>query len=231
MDDFARFLYSTFTMKKTLLLLPLLFIGAGCARGLPAVQNDDAVKPNTELEQTLGIQPEVPQSLPTPSVITLDSFTSVPTSFPGILSDEDRLGRTATIKTTKGNIVVELYGDAAPKTVSNFLVLAKTGFYDNLTFHRREEGFVIQGGDPNGNGTGGPGYRFEDELGGKYTTYERGVLAMANSGLNTNGSQFFIMLADYPLPNNYTVFGKVTKGMDVVDKIKVGDSWSKIDVK
>jgi cyclophilin family peptidyl-prolyl cis-trans isomerase len=159
--------------------------------------------------------------------VRLADFSAPPSVFPGVLADADRLNRQVTLKTNKGDIVVELYGDAAPKAVSNFLVLAKTGFYDQVKFHRVIKGFMIQAGDPqsaddskvNAWGTGGPGYRFADELGGKYTTYERGTLAMANSGSNTNGSQFFIMHADYALPNKYTVFGKVVKGLEVVDAI------------
>jgi cyclophilin family peptidyl-prolyl cis-trans isomerase len=142
-------------------------------------------------------------------------------AFPGVLPANQISNREIRIKTDKGDIVFELFDTEAPKTVSNFIYLTKGGFYDGLTFHRREEGFVIQGGDPNGNGTGGPGYRFEDE---KVTrSYSRGIVAMANAGPNTNGSQFFIMLGDTQLPPNYTIFGNVTSGMDVVDKIKVGD--------
>lgn len=135
---------------------------------------------------------------------------------------------TVRLKTTKGDIRIALFSDEAPKAASNFLKLAKDGFYDGLTFHRREEGFVIQGGDPNGNGTGGPGYKFEDEpVKRKYT---RGIVAMANSGPNTNGSQFFIMLRDTPLPPSYTIFGEVTDGMDVVDAIRVGDVMERVVV-
>ncbi len=138
---------------------------------------------------------------------------------------------SATIKTDKGDIVVELYPNDAPKTVTNFASLAKGGFYDCLTFHRVEPGFVIQGGDPNGNGTGGTsvyGPEFEDELNAESASYKagykKGVLAMANRGPNTNSSQFFIMLDDNEtLPKNYTIFGKVTSGLDVVDGIAVGD--------
>jgi cyclophilin family peptidyl-prolyl cis-trans isomerase len=148
--------------------------------------------------------------------------------FPGILSAEELKNKTATIKTAKGEIKMELFGTDAPKAVSNFIFLAKQGFYDGLTFHRREEGFVIQGGDPNGNGTGGPGYEFEDES--VTLTYDRGIVAMANSGPNTNGSQFFIMLANNELPKKYTIFGKVISGMDVVDKIKVGDTMEKVEI-
>jgi len=128
-----------------------------------------------------------------------------------------------TLETNYGNITFELYRNDAPKTVENFTTLAGKGFYNGLIFHRVIKGFMIQGGDPNGNGTGGPGYMFDDELNpatASYKTgYQKGVVAMANSGPNTNGSQFFIMHADYALPNSYTIFGKVTSGQDVVDKI------------
>lgn len=145
----------------------------------------------------------------------------------------------AAIHTQKGDIVISLYGQDAPKTVTNFATLAKMGYYNNLTFHRVEPGFVIQGGDPNGNGTGGRsiyGPTFEDELSPNtpsyQTGYKEGVVAMANSGPNTNGSQFFIMLADNnTLPHNYTIFGKVTSGMDVVQKIQIGDKMISIEVK
>lgn len=128
-----------------------------------------------------------------------------------------------TIDTDFGEIKFETFDKDAPKTVNNFITLAEKGFYNGLIFHRVVKGFVIQGGDPNGNGTGGPGYKFEDELdpnseAGKLG-YKKGVVAMANSGPNTNGSQFFITLADVPLPYKYTIFGKVIKGIDVVDKI------------
>lgn len=128
-----------------------------------------------------------------------------------------------TIETNFGEIQFETFDKDAPKTVKNFITLAEKGFYNNLTFHRVVKGFVIQGGDPNGNGTGGPGYKFEDELdpnseAGKLG-YKKGVVAMANSGPNTNGSQFFITLADVPLPYKYTIFGKVIKGLDVVEAI------------
>jgi cyclophilin family peptidyl-prolyl cis-trans isomerase len=128
-----------------------------------------------------------------------------------------------TIKTNFGEIKIKTYDADAPKTVQNFITLAKKGFYDNLTFHRIIKGFMIQGGDPKGDGTGGPGYNFEDELNPETESYKagykKGVVAMANAGPNTNGSQFFIMLEDYPLPNSYTIFGKVVEGQDVVDKI------------
>ncbi len=128
-----------------------------------------------------------------------------------------------TLKTNFGEIQFETYNADAPKTVNNFITLAQKGFYDNLTFHRVIKGFMIQGGDPLGNGMGGPGYKFEDELNPATESYKagykKGVVAMANAGPNTNGSQFFIMLENYPLPNNYTIFGKVIKGQEVVDAI------------
>ncbi|HSH22243.1 MAG TPA: peptidylprolyl isomerase [Candidatus Caenarcaniphilales bacterium] len=124
---------------------------------------------------------------------------------------------TATIETSSGTMTAELFPGDAPQTVNNFVFLARDGFYDGVIFHRVISGFMIQGGDPTGTGTGGPGYRFADEP--VRRSYERGTLAMANAGPNTNGSQFFIMHADYPLPPNYTIFGKLTGGEDVLDSI------------
>ena len=124
---------------------------------------------------------------------------------------------TATIETTAGTMVADLFADDAPKTVNNFVFLAREGFYNDVIFHRVIEGFMIQGGDPTGTGRGGPGYQFADEP--VKRQYTRGTLAMANAGPNTNGSQFFVMHADYPLPPNYTIFGKLSSGEDVVDKI------------
>ena len=124
---------------------------------------------------------------------------------------------TAKISTTAGDMTAELFPGDAPRTVNNFVFLARDGFYDGVIFHRVISGFMIQGGDPTGTGTGGPGYRFEDEPVSK--RYSRGTLAMANAGPNTNGSQFFVMHADYGLPPNYTIFGKLTSGEEVVDAI------------
>lgn len=122
----------------------------------------------------------------------------------------------AVLDTTAGTIEIELSAET-PVTSSNFVTLASKHFYDNTIFHRVIKGFMIQGGDPKGDGTGGPGYKFNDEpFTGEYT---RGTVAMANAGPNTNGSQFFIMHADYPLPKNYVIFGHVIKGIEVVDKI------------
>lgn len=123
----------------------------------------------------------------------------------------------ATLNTSEGDIKIQLFADKTPITVSNFVSLAKKNFYNNTTFHRVIKDFMIQGGDPKGNGTGGPGYKFNDEpFTGDYT---RGTVAMANAGPNTNGSQFFIMHKDVSLPKNYVIFGKVISGLDIVDKI------------
>jgi cyclophilin family peptidyl-prolyl cis-trans isomerase len=129
----------------------------------------------------------------------------------------------ATLHTSLGDISVDFRAAEAPLAVNNFVFLAGQGFYDGVIFHRVISGFMIQGGDPTGTGRGGPGYKFRDELDGD-GTYARGTLAMANAGPNTNGSQFFIMHRDYPLPHNYTIFGNVTEGMDVVDAIAALDT-------
>jgi peptidyl-prolyl cis-trans isomerase B (cyclophilin B) len=145
-----------------------------------------------------------------------------------ILNPDQLQNKKAVIETARGKIEFEIYPEAT-KAASNFVFLAGDGFYNGLTFHRVEPGFVIQGGDPLGSGTGGPGYKFEDEpFSG---TYNKGIVAMANAGPNTNGSQFFIMLADHPeLPKNYTIFGKVVAGQDVVSKIAVGDVMGKVSI-
>ncbi|MFA6908268.1 MAG: peptidylprolyl isomerase [Patescibacteria group bacterium] len=150
-------------------------------------------------------------------------------SFPGVLSDDHIKGKKVTLQTNKGTIVFDLYADEAPKAVSNFVYLAEAGYYNGLTFHRVVPGFVIQGGDPLGTGTGGPGYQFEDE---KVTKeYDEGIVAMANAGPDTNGSQFFIMLEDNAtLPKDYTIFGKVTSGIEVVKQIEVGDTMNTVTV-
>jgi cyclophilin family peptidyl-prolyl cis-trans isomerase len=125
----------------------------------------------------------------------------------------------ATLHTNHGAIAIELFGEDAPKTVDNFEKLARDGFYDGVVFHRVIPDFMIQGGDPTGTGSGGPGYTFEDEF--NDNKVERGALAMANAGPNTNGSQFFIVTAEACpwLDGKHTVFGRVTAGMDVVDRI------------
>ena len=170
-------------------------------------------------------------STPTPNIVIPKATSPTPTF--AIIS-----ANKATIKTVKGIIELDLYPQDAPKTVANFATLATNKYYDGLTFHRVEPGFVIQGGDPNGNGTGGTsiyGAKFEDELNPNTQSYKEGyvegAVAMANSGQNTNGSQFFIMWSDHKdLPHNYTIFGKVTQGMDTVHKMVAGDKITSITV-
>ncbi len=133
------------------------------------------------------------------------------------------------IKTNKGDIHLDLNPAEAPMTVNNFVTLARDGYYDGVTFHRVVPRFVIQGGDPTGTGSGGPGYKFKDEA--VKRPYKAGTVAMANAGPHTNGSQFFICLEDQPgLPPNYTIFGDTVAGMDVVRNIRVGDVMQSVTV-
>ena len=153
--------------------------------------------------------------------VTEMSDNKVYSEMPGMNIDVSKK-YTALIKTNMGEMSVELFTEDAPLTVNNFINLSRDGYYDNVIFHRVISGFMIQGGDPSGTGHGEmgkyPGYKFEDELDNQ-RAYEKGILAMANAGPDTNGSQFFIMHVDYPLPYQYTIFGYVTDGLDVIDKI------------
>jgi peptidyl-prolyl cis-trans isomerase B (cyclophilin B) len=136
-----------------------------------------------------------------------------------------------TMETNRGNIELEFYPQHAPKTVNNFVFLAREGFYDGVTFHRVIGDFVIQGGDPTGTGRGGPGYQFEDELRGNPLIHEAKVISMANAGPGTNGSQFFITHSPQPhLNGKHTVFGKVVAGQDIVDAIRPGDRMERVSV-
>lgn len=135
------------------------------------------------------------------------------------------------METDKGTIEIELYPEHAPLTVNNFVFLTKAGYYDGVTFHRVISNFVIQGGDPTGTGRGGPGYKFSDETYGNPLKHGTGYLSMANAGPNTNGSQFFITHSPQPhLDGKHTVFGKVVKGMDVVNAIQQGDKMIQVTV-
>ena len=138
---------------------------------------------------------------------------------------------TAIIETNRGTMELELYPQYAPKTVNNFVFLSRQGYYDGVTFHRVISNFMIQGGDPQGTGRGGPGYQFEDEFTGNPLKHERGVLSMANAGPGTNGSQFFITHSPQPhLNGKHTVFGTVKAGLDVVDAIRQGDVMDKVTI-
>lgn len=173
--------------------------------------NSDNTPPSTQPKQPASTQPTPPPQ-PTPPMTNQKQYPNLP----AMSLDADKT-YTATLNTGKGEIVIALHAKANPITTNNFVFLARDHFYDGTVFHRTIPGFMIQGGDPQGTGMGGPGYHFDDEpFAGEYT---RGVVAMANAGPNTNGSQFFIMQADKPLPKNYVIFGEVTSGMEVVDAI------------
>jgi len=138
---------------------------------------------------------------------------------------------TATFSTSRGDIVCELFAKDAPKTVNNFVFLARENFYDGTKFHRVIADFMVQGGDPTASGSGGPGYRFEDEVKNNPRKHKAGSLSMANAGPNTNGSQFFIThVVTQWLDGKHTVFGQVTKGQDIVDAIKQGDTLNSVTV-
>jgi len=152
---------------------------------------------------------------------------NAPLAFPGVLPSAELTGKYVHITTDKGVITFQLLPKDGPKAASNFYYLTNHKFYDGLIFHRIED-WVVQGGDPTGTGTGGPGYSFQDDP--VHTSYVRGIVAMANAGPNTNGSQFFILTKDTPLPPSYSIFGRVTVGMDVVDKLAIGDKMTSVTV-
>lgn len=207
---FTKFLRYFFIMS--------LFIVAGCG-GVPQGREktlpygDDGIN-TPETNTTTQTDTYTTSTITTPtSTMSTSTVNSSNTS----TMETTAKHYVVTLHTSQGNIEITLNTDQTPKTVQNFVNLSRKGFYNGTIFHRVIKGFMIQGGDPKGDGTGGPGYQFDDE---KFTgEYTRGTVAMANAGPNTNGSQFFIMHADYPLPKNYVIFGHVTKGIDVVDKI------------
>lgn len=196
---------------NTIIIILVLILLLGVGWYLLSHKSEEAV-PAADMMK-VSVQ-ETPTSTPvevTPTLVKKDETNNKKTM------------NTITLETNHGKIVFQTYNDDAPKTVENFVTLAKKGFYDNLIFHRVIKGFMIQGGDPTGTGMGGPGYKFADEINPSsplyQTGYKKGVVAMANAGPNTNGSQFFIMLADTPLPPSYTIFGHVISGQEVVDEI------------
>ena len=199
-------------MKKFLILIMLLFIFCG----------EDASE-EIPVEATIESTEEIE--------MTYDKTYSAPPA----MNIDEKGNYSAVIETSLGSIEIELFTDIAPITVNNFVNLSNDGYYDNVIFHRVIKGFMIQGGDPSGTGHGEmgkyPGYEFQDELNNPMQ-YEKGIVAMANRGPNTNGSQFFIMHVDYPLPYDYTIFGKVSNGIDVVDAIanvQTGDMDKPVD--
>ncbi len=188
--------------------LSIVFLAILFALALVACNGDD--------ESATVTEPE-PAPAPTAQPETTGESMSMQYSSPPELTIDTGKTYKAVITTTKGEIALDLFASEVPNTVNNFVFLAREGFYDNVIFHRVIPGFMIQGGDPTGTGMGGPGYRFNDEP--VRRPYVQGTLAMANAGPNTNGSQFFIMHADFALPPNYTIFGHATSGQDVVDAI------------
>ncbi|HZN64868.1 MAG TPA: peptidylprolyl isomerase [Tepidisphaeraceae bacterium] len=152
-------------------------------------------------------------------------------SSPPAMSIDTNRNYTATFETSRGNIVCDLFPKDAPNTVNNFVFLARDGFYNGTKFHRVIPDFMIQGGDPQGTGTGGPGYKFNDELKNNPRRHQRGTLSMANAGPNTNGSQFFIthVKTDW-LDGKHTVFGQVRSGQEVVDAVKQGDTLKSVTI-
>ncbi len=151
-------------------------------------------------------------------------------SYPAMVIDSAK-NYTAVVATTKGDITLQLHASATPKTVNNFVFLARDNFYDGVVFHRVIPDFMVQGGDPTGTGRGGPGYQFDDETAGNPNKHERGVISMANAGPGTNGSQFFITHVPCAwLDSKHTVFGKVLSGLEVVDAIRQGDSITSVTI-
>ena len=192
----------------------LVFIGVFSLRKMKQNNLDRELEKNQELDLGDG-QLNINNSTESQSMpATLSANKSLSKPEMQISNQREYL---VSLDTSEGKIVIKLKNQETPITANNFVYLARQGFYDGTIFHRAIDGFMIQGGDPRGDGTGGPGYRFDDEeFTGEYT---RGTVAMANAGPNTNGSQFFIMHQDYPLPPNYVIFGQVIEGLEVVDKI------------
>lgn len=181
-------------------------------------------------QQTLKIQSKpqtqpITQTQPTPQPTELPLEKNKKLSqFPGVLTDESLQNKKGVIQTAKGIIQIQIFPETKLAS-SNFMILAAAGFYNGLIFHRVED-WLIQGGDPSGSGSGGPGYQFSDEPVNR--PYVKGVVAMANAGPNTNGSQFFILKKDYPLEPKYTIFGQVIAGMDIAERIVPGDVMQKV---
>ncbi len=218
-------------ISLSILILSCITVLSGCAffngqYQTPKVYQADDIKNNVSFEEGAKILEEKiddlangivrePAESDVPNEENKTTNQPTPQSMPVVIQAGKQY--TAILHTEEGDIEINLFADKTPLTVNNFVLLSKNNFYDNTIFHRAISGFMIQGGDPKGDGTGNPGYTFDDEpFSGEY---KRGIVAMANSGPNTNGCQFFIMHKDYPLEKNYVIFGQVVKGLDVVDKI------------
>jgi len=211
---------------KILLFFLGIFLLSGC--GAKEVIEDtgaglNELNPATQLEKNIDIKNQAEKTINDAVNAENKKISEALGETNSTNQVKKNMAHTITIKTNLGEIKFQTYDADAPKTVENFITLANKKFYDGVIFHRVIPGFMIQGGDPTGTGTGGPGYKFADELDPKTESYKngykKGTVAMANAGPNTNGSQFFIMVADYPLPNDYTIFGKVIAGQEVADAI------------
>jgi len=213
-------------MKKIIILTLGIFLLSGC--GVKRVAEDtgkglNELNPATQLEKNIDIKNQSEKNVNDVVNAENKKIREALEETNSTNEKKKNMAHTITIKTNMGEIKFQTYDADAPKTVENFINLANKKFYDDVIFHRVIPGFMIQGGDPTGTGSGGPGYKFADELNPQTDSYKngykKGTVAMANAGPNTNGSQFFIMVADYPLPNNYTIFGKVISGQEVADAI------------
>ena len=189
----------------------------GAATNTPVPPAPTATAAATGSSANADATPAPEPTADAPEVVVADGRSIQQWPEPPPMTIDPGAAYTAVLQTTAGDITVELLPGDAPAAVNNFVFLARAGFYDNVIFHRTIPGFMIQGGDPTGTGRGGPGYRFADEP--VRRPYDRGTLAMANAGPNTNGSQFFLMHADYGLPPNYTIFGQTVAGLDTIDAI------------
>ena len=197
--------------------LAIILVAALAVLALVACGGDSEDAPSAApSDSSAAVPAPEPTTPPAQSQTTGDSMSKQYDSPPAMMIDVSKAYK-AVVTTTHGEIRLDLFASEVPNTVNNFVFLAREGFYDNVIFHRVIPGFMIQGGDPTGTGSGGPGYRFADEP--VRRQYTPGTLAMANAGPNTNGSQFFIMHGAVPLPPNYTIFGFATDGLDTVDAI------------
>jgi cyclophilin family peptidyl-prolyl cis-trans isomerase len=211
-------------MPMSAILLPLA-LAAAC--GGPGSNGGPSPTPSASATASATASPaEGAKLIQMPCQYTGGNPTRSYGSPPPVSIDETRKYKV-TMDTPRGQLVLEVDPTIAPITANNFIFLACNGFYNGLKFHRVEN-WVVQGGDPRGDGTGGPGYQFNDEP--VHGSYVAGVLAMANAGPNTNGSQFFILKIDYPLPPSYNIFGKVLSGMDAVNAMQVGDTMNNLKV-
>lgn len=204
--------------NKIFIIFLVLVVVIGLVVVIRFVNNQSQSDDQTKLELDNNLNKIDKTLINQPS--TMDQSSSTPVTTSEVVKN---FSHEVTLETNLGVIKFKTYDADAPKTVNNYLTLAKKGFYDTLIFHRVIDGFMIQGGDPTGTGMGGPGYQFSDELNPDTESYKagyvEGAVAMANSGPDTNGSQFFIMVANVPLPHNYSIFGQVVEGLDIAKKI------------